>query len=79
MNTEIFSGEGYQKEAQKTKDKETELARLLQAKSEKLANNFLVEKCHTQLSYLSPNERTGAVSLPKGVLLDKLLSYLRSI
>ena len=79
MNTEIYSTEVYQKEARKTKEKETELIRLLQVKSEKLTNNFLSEKCHTQLSYLSPREREGAISLPKGLLLDKLLTYLRSI
>jgi len=79
MNTEIFGTKIYQEEALKVKDKEIELARLLQVKSEKLADKILSEKYYTQLSYLTPEEQAGAISLPKSLLLDKILSYLRVI
>jgi len=60
-------------------DKEKELLRLIQIKSEKLCNILLIEKMHTQLSYLTKDEQSGAIALPKGIILDKLLHYLRSI
>ncbi len=78
MELKIYSTPVYQDEISKNTAKEAELLRLLQVKSEKVCNDFLV-KNHTQLSYLTKEEQAGAVALPKGIILDKLLNYLRSI
>lgn len=64
---------------QECKEKEKELLRLLQAKAEKLCNGYLTEHRHTQLSYLSKEEQEYKVAVPKGILLDKMISYLNSI
>jgi len=61
------------------KQKEKELIRLLQVKAEKLANNYLTEQKHTQLSYLPRDDQEFNVALPKGILLDKMIAYLKSI
>ncbi len=79
MNSHIYGTEVYQKEVQRTKEKEAELLRLLKVKSEKVCNDFLTKSQHTQLSYLTKEDQEGATALPKGIILDKLLTYLRSI
>ena len=79
MDTIIFTTKKYQDEVAKTAQKEAELSRLLNVKSEKICNNFLAKNLHTQLSYLTKEEQAGAIALPKGIILDKLLAYLRNI
>ena len=64
---------------QECKEKEKELLRLLQVKAEKLCNGYLVEHKHTQLSYLSKDEQEYQVAIPKEILLDKMIIYLKSI
>ena len=61
------------------KQKEKELLRLLQVKAEKMANTYLTEHRHTQLSYLSKEEQEYKVAVPKGILLDRMVTYLNSI
>jgi len=68
-----------QEEVSKCKKKEQELLRLLQVKAEKYANNRLTKKRHTQLSYLTKEEQEFEVAIPKGVILDKLISDLKKI
>lgn len=79
MDARIYSTTYYQEEIKKTSEKESELLRLLQVKSEKICNDFLSKKQNTQLSYLTKEQQAGALSLPKGIILDKLLHYLRSL
>jgi hypothetical protein len=79
MNTKIYATKICQDEIKKNADKERELIRLIQVKSEKLCNNHLTKENHTQLSYLSKEEQAGAIAVPKGMLLDKLLNYLRAL
>ncbi len=79
MDTVVYATSSYQEEAKKVAGKETELLRLLQVKSEKICNDFLVKHQHTQLSYLTKEQQVGAIALPKGIILDKLLAYLRSL
>lgn len=59
--------------------KEKELLRLLQVKSEKIANIYLTKEKHTQLSYLNKDEQSYQVSLPKGILLDRLMGFLKRL
>ena len=61
------------------KQKEKELLRLLQVKAEKLCNSYLNKHEYTQLSYLSKDKQEFEVSVPKRILLDKMISYLKSI
>lgn len=79
MISSIYSNKSYQEKVQKTKEKEEELLRLLKVKSEKICNDFLTKNQHIQLSYLSKEEQEGAVALPKELILDRLLTYLRSL
>ncbi len=79
MDTKIYATPVYQEVVRRVAVKEAELLYLLQAKSEKLCNDFLAKNQHTQLSYLTREEQIGAVALPKDILLDKLLHYLRSV
>jgi hypothetical protein len=79
VNTKIFATSVYQDVVKETAAKERELARLIQVKSEKLCNNFLIRDCHTQFSYLSKGEQAGAIATPKGIILDRLIAYLQSI
>lgn len=79
VDTKIFTASAYQDEAEKNADKERELARLVQVKAEKLCNNLLIEKYHTQLSYLTKEEQIGALAIPKGAILDMLLNRLSRI
>ncbi|GAH55015.1 unnamed protein product, partial [marine sediment metagenome] len=58
---------------------EKELLRLIQVKAEKLCNGYLTEHRHTQLSYLPKDEQEWQVAIPKEILLDKMISYLRSV
>jgi hypothetical protein len=58
-------------------DKEKELIRLLNVKTEKIVNQLLNEKYCTQLSYLSKAEQNGATALPKGMILDKMINFLK--
>lgn len=67
------------KEVSKCKEKEKKLLTLLQAKAKKLSNNYLTRHKHTQLSYLPKEQQEFQVSIPKGILLDRLISYLNSI
>ena len=69
----------YQEELIKTQEKEKELLRLLQVKSEKIANEFLIKSKHTQLSYMSKEEQKIYLGLPKGIILNKLINYLRTL
>lgn len=62
-----------------TKLKEQEMLRLIQVKAEKLANDHLTKHDHTQLSYLSKEEQEAEVALPKGILIDKFITYLKTI
>jgi len=79
MDTRIYATKVYQDEVPKTEAKEAELLRLLKVKSEKICDDFLTKNRHTQLSYLTKEEQAGALALPKGLILDKLLTYLRSL
>ncbi len=79
MNTKVYSTSFYQEKSKKNADKEKELLRLLQVKAEKVCNDFLVKNHRTQLSYLPKEEQAGAMALPKGIILDKLLHYLRCL
>ena len=79
MGNEVYATPVYQDCAKRVKEKEAELIRLLQTKAEKHCNNFLTNKYHTQLSYLTKEEQLGAVAVPKEIMLDKMLSYLRSL
>lgn len=60
-------------------EREKEVTRLLQAKAEKMADIYLVKHGHTQLSYLSREDREYYLSVPKVILLDKIISYLKSV
>jgi len=75
----VYTTEPYRNEIAKTAEKEKELLRLLQVKSEKVCNVFLINNQHTQLSYLPTEEQAGALALPKGLILDKLLRFLHSL
>lgn len=79
MDTKNYATLVFQELARKVVDKEVELLRLLQVKSEKVCNDLLVKNEHTQLSYLTKEEQIGAVAIPKGLILDKLLSYLHRL
>jgi len=79
MDTKIYTTKVYQDEIAKTAAKEAELLKLLKVKSEKVCNDFLTKNQHTQLAYLTKEEQDGAIALPKGIILDKLLTYLRSL
>jgi hypothetical protein len=76
---EIYATKTYQDEAIKTAVKESELQRLIKVKSEKICNDFLMKHSFTQLSYLTEEEKIGALALPKGIILDKIINYLNSI
>lgn len=69
----------WSEELKNISDKEQELQRLLKVKSEKLANDYLMKNRHTQLSYLPKEEQAQMIAIPKGLILDKLLHYLRSL
>ncbi len=69
----------YAQEVSKTKEKEQEMLRLIKVKAEKLTNNYLIEHEHTQLSYLPKEQQEERLSMPKGLLIDKIIAYLKSI
>ena len=69
----------YSQEIPGTLAKEQEMLRLIQVKAEKLVNDYLIKQEHTQLSYLSKAQRESRIAMPKGILIDKILAYLRSI
>ena len=79
MDTKLFSAKSYQDRVLIVTKKEEELKHLIKVKAEKLCNKLLTEKYHTQLSYLTKEEQDGAVSIPKEIILDKLLQYLNSL
>jgi len=79
MDIKIFATSVYQEQVGRAAEKEVELLRLIQVKAEKLCNGVLIKEGHTQLSYLTKEEQAGAISLPKGLILEKLLCYLHSI
>ena len=79
MNTKVYASCLYQTAAKETDKKEKELLRLIKVKSEKLCNSMLREKYYTQLSYLTKEEQYGAVSVPKDVILDRLIDFLQRI
>ncbi len=58
---------------------EWEFIRLLQANAEKMANAYLVEHKHTQLSYQNKDEQERLVAVPKGILLDKMITFLHKV
>ncbi len=69
----------YSQTVRRATQKERELLRLIQVKAEKLANNYLMEHEHTQLSYLPEEQREAKIALPKEMLLNKIITYLKSI
>jgi len=68
-----------QDEINKCKEKEKELLLVLQVKAQRIANDYLVKNRHTQLSYLSKEEQEFNIAIPKGILMDKIIAYLRSV
>lgn len=68
-----------QEEIRKCQEKENDLIRLLNAKACKMADAYLTKKKHTQLSYLNEAERNFQVAIAKGVLLDRLIAWLKSV
>jgi hypothetical protein len=79
LNTKIFTSPTYQAEVKKTAQKEKEVFRLIQVKAEKLCDMSLIKNSHTQLSYLTKEEQTGAIAIPKGLILDKLIAILQRL
>lgn len=59
--------------------KQDELIRLLYIKAEKLANKRLASTKHTQLSYLTENEREFTKTVPREVLIDYFIVQLNKI
>lgn len=76
LDTKIFTSPVCQDEIKKTAQKEKEVLRLIQVKAEKLCNMNLIKNNHTQLSHLTKEEQIGAIALPKGLILDKLINLL---
>lgn len=77
LDTKVFTSLTYQAEVKKTAQKEREVFRLIQVKAEKLCNMGLIQNAHTQLSHLTKEEQMGAIAIPKGVILDKLIAFLQ--
>jgi len=59
--------------------KQRHMIDLLQAKSEKHTNKYLVDKKHTQLSYLKEPERSMQIAFVKNQILDKFISILNKL
>ncbi len=55
------------------------MLRLIQVKSEKVANNYLTTHDHTQLPYLPKEEQELHIAMPKGIIIDKIIAYLKRI
>lgn len=66
-------------EIKKCQEKEAKFLKLLHTKSEKLANKYLIDKRHTQLAHLPQEEADYYTSIPKRILLEKLISFLHSV
>lgn len=79
LDAKIFTTPAYQAEVKKTVGKEREVSRLIQVKAEKLCNMHLIKYEHTQLSYLTKEEQIGVISVPKGLILDKLIDFLNKL
>lgn len=79
LDTKIFTEPAHQAEVKKTAQKEKEVFRLIQVKSEKLCNMSLIKNDHTQLSHLTKEEQTGAIAVPKGIILDKIIAFLQRL
>ncbi len=69
----------YEQELRDNEVKKKELADLVEILARKMADAYLQKEKHTQLSYLSKEEQEHNLSIPRGVILDKLISVMRQI
>lgn len=57
-------------------EKEKKFNHLLEAKAEKIANIYLNQEKHTQLSFLPKEQQEHHRAMVKGLLLDKVNDFL---
>jgi len=79
MNINLYTSQVYKDLIKKNKVTEKEILRLIQVKSEKMCNDLLKQKFHTQLSYFTEEQRAGALSVPREVILSKILAFLQKL
>jgi hypothetical protein len=69
----------YQEYITRATNNEVNLIILINRKAEKLANDLLIKKEHTQLSYLPKERRELEVAIAKNAILDKFIGQLNNL